>query len=47
MGAIVLEIVKASLAAGLTLLGAWLQKRRDLRDLHSGKKHLEDFKEYK
>lgn len=41
-GAVIIEIVKAGLTAGLTLLAAWLQKRKDLRDLRSGRKSIED-----
>lgn len=44
MESIILEIVKAALAGSLTLLAAWLQRRRDLRDLKNGTKKLKDFK---
>lgn len=44
LSTILVEIVKAGLTAGLTLLSCWLQKRKDLRDLESGKKTIQDLK---
>jgi len=40
MGPVIIEIVKALCAIGVTAFTAWLKRRQDLKDLKTGKKNL-------